>query len=364
MNKIFKITTAIVLCLVLAFSAVSCAGSSAAVSANGECGTGLTWEYDSKTNVLNISGNGKMTDFPNTTVVPWASAKGSVKTITVSEGVESVGNYAFYGFTALESVTLPSTVAVIGKSAFAFSGALVSVNLPASLTTINESAFEGCSALTSAFVPANVTELGAKAFAYCYSVTDAAVLAPIAIPENTFVNCRSIEKLILNKAITADMVSDSAFKGCGSVSFESATFTESQTASASVTVKYIDTTGNEVSEAVVKTDLGYGAAYSIVSPKIDGYTADKLTVNGNVYGEDLTLTVTYTKDEAEVTTAPTVDDGQDSEIGPSTYIAIAILAVVLVGIGIGAFFIFRNEKKNANTNNRTVRKNDNNKKRK
>ncbi len=360
MNKIFKITIAIVLCLVLVFSAVSCGGSSAA-SANGECGTGLTWEFDSKTGVLSISGNGKMTDFANTSAVPWVSAKASVKTVTVSEGVENIGDFAFYGFSALESATLPSTVAVIGKSAFAFSGVLASVNLPDSLTTIKESAFEGCSSLKSAFVPANVTELGAKAFAYCYSVTDAAVLAPVSIPEKAFVNCRSIGNLILNKAITADMVSESAFDGCPDDMKTIAT--ESLTASASVTVKYIDTEGNEVAESVVKSDLGYGDAYSIVSPKKEGYTADKLTVSGNVYGEDLSLTVTYTKDEAEVTTAPT-DDQKDTEVGPSTYIAIAILAVVLVGIGVGAFFIFRNEKKNANANTKTVRKNDNTKNRK
>ena len=362
MKTVLKITTAIALCLILVFSAVSCGGTSAS-SANGECGTGLTWEYDSKTNVLSITGNGKMTDFASASVVPWISVKAAAKTVTISEGVENVGDYAFYGFSALESVTLPASVVSIGKSSFAFAGALKNIALPSALTTIGDRAFEGCSALSAAFVPASVTSLGNYTFAYCYSVTDAAILAPISLPAGTFTNCSSIEKLILNKAITEDMVAEGAFKNAN-VSFADATFTESLTATATVTVKYVNTDGEEVSESVVKADLEYGKAYSIVSPEIEDHTADKLTVSGHVYGEDVSITVTYTKDEAEVTTAPVVEDEKDTEIGPSTYIAIGVLAVVLVGIGIGAFFIFRNEKKNANSNTRTVRKNDNTKKRK
>ena len=362
MKTILKISAAIALCLILVFSAVSCGGTPVENS-TGECGTGLTWEYDSKTNVLSITGNGKMTDFANNSSVPWASIKVKAKTVTIGDGVENVGDYAFYGFSALEAVNLPTSVATIGKSAFAFCGTLKSVALPSALTTIGDRAFEGCSALSAAFVPASVTSLGNHAFAYCYSVTDAAILAPIAIPEGTFTNCSSIEKLILNKAITADMVSDGAFKNA-KVSFADATFTESLTATATVTVKYVNTDGEEIAEPVVRADLEYGNAYSIVSPEIEDYTADKLTVSGHVYGEDVSITVTYTKDEAEVTTAPVIEDEQDSEVGPSTYIAVVILVVVLVGIGVGAFFIFRNEKKNATTNTRTVRKNDNDKKRK
>ena len=358
MKTVLKISVALILCLVLVFSAVSC-GQTAASSTSGDLGTGVVWEYDSKTNVLNIKGNGKMTDFASASAVPWASVKTAAKSITIEDGIENVGDYAFYGFSALESVTLPASVTTIGKSAFAFSGKLENISLPASLTTIGNNAFEGCSALSAIFVPASVTALGENAFAYCYSMKDAAVLAPISIPAGAFTNCSGIEKLILNQSITADMIADGAFKNA-SVKFEDATFTTSLTATASVTVNYVNTDGEAVAESVTKSDLEYGKSYSIVSPEIEGYTADKLTVSGRVYGENLSVTVTYTKDEAEATTAPVVEDDKDTEVGPSTYIAIAILAIVLVGIGVGAFFIFRNEKKNAAANTKTVRKNNNN----
>ena len=105
MKTILKISTIIALCLILVFSTVSCGGTSAS-SAGGDLGADIVWEYDSKTNVLNIKGSGKMTDFASASAVPWASVKTAATSITIEDGIENVGNYAFYGFSALESVTL------------------------------------------------------------------------------------------------------------------------------------------------------------------------------------------------------------------------------------------------------------------
>lgn len=356
MKKFLKISVTALLCLIIALCAVSCGGSSVD-SASGECGSGMSWEFDSKTNVLSISGNGKISDYESAENLPWAAVKSAVKTITVSDGVEAIGNKAFYGFSALESITLPETVASIGDSSFAFCTVLKSISLPDALTTIGASAFEGCSALESAFVPESVTKLGERAFAYCYSMTDAAILAKVEIPENTFLNCRSIDRIILHPEI--ETISENAFKG-SSVTSDDAVRTD--TTKATVTVKYVDTEGNEISEAVTQ-EKEYGDPYSIVSPAIEGYTADKLTVSGKLYGDNKTVTVTYTKDEVVETTEPAPVEKEP--IGPSTIIAIVVLGVVLVGIAVGAILIFRSEKKNANKTG-TVRKNtsnDNNKKR-
>ncbi len=360
MKRLLKITTAMLLCLILALSAVSC-GKAQAKNASGDLGTGVTWEYDSKSNVLSIKGSGKMTEFADSASVSWAAVRTSAKIITIAEGVENIGNYAFYGFSVLESVTIPDSVATIGASSFAFCTKLANVSLPDTLTKIGDRAFEGCSALSAIMVPATVTELGTHAFAYCYSIEDARILAPISIPEGAFINCGAMEDLTLNTSITAEMVGENAFKGCN-ISFADAVFTDSPTASASVTVRYVDTEGNELLPPEVKTDIEYGKSYSIVTPPVEGYTPDKLTVSGYIKGQNIEETVTFTKDAVEeVTEAP---EEEKEEIGPSTYIAIAVLVVVLAGIGVGAFFIFRAEKKNANTNTRTVRKTDNQKKRK
>lgn len=353
MKRIFRISGLILLCLLLMITSVSC-GSKTAPSASGECGAGLSWTYNADTQVLSITGNGAMTDYTSSSEAPWAAARASVKTITISDGVLSVGDYAFYGFNILESVSISNTVTSIGKASFAFCSTVKNVMLPSSVEVIKDGAFEGCSSLSAAFIPSGVKTLGVRTFAFCYSVTDAAVLADIAIPANTFWNCRSMEKLLLKNTISSDMVDPSAFGGCD-IGFENASFTESDTAEAKVTVKYIDTEGNEIAPAAVKENIGYGSSYSIVSPAVEGYTADKLTVTGYVYGSDESITVTYTKDQVQQTETPTEEEPKE-EITPSTIIAVVILGVVLAGIGVGAFLLIRSEKKNSSAG-QTVRKN-------
>lgn len=354
MKKILRISAFIILCLLLTISTVSC-GNRPATSASGGCGDGLSWNYDSSTQTLSITGNGSIPDYASSADIPWAAVKGSVKTITVSEGVLAIGDYAFYGFSILESVNLPNTLKSVGKLALAFCSTLKNITLPSSVETIKASAFEGCSSLVAAFVPASVTALGERVFAFCYSVTDVVVLADVVIPENAFLNCRSMDKLLFKSSMTADKIAATAFSGC-SISFDNAAFTDSNEALAKVTVKYVDTDGNELASATVKENISYGESYSIVSPAVEGYTADKLTVTGNAYGFEVEHTVTYTKDAVVETPEPTPEEPENNEVTPSTIIAIVVLGLVLAGIGVGAFLLMRSEKKNA-AKGQTVRKN-------
>lgn len=357
MKRIFRITALILLTLLLILSAVSC-GNTTAASDSGACGSGVTWSYDGDTKTLTISGNGTMTDFEKSTDVPWLAAKASVKSITVSEGVQNIGSFAFYSFTALESVSLPATTLTsVGKSAFSFCTALKALDLPDSITTIGDYAFSGCSALTAAFIPTNVTTLGTGVFSHCYSLTDAASLTVTALPAETFFNCRSLERFLLIEG--AQTANEGAFDGCPE-NMEKNT-TASPNAVAKITVKFVYENGETAADDIVKENLAYGDSYSIVSPSVEGYTADKLTVTGNLYGADKTETVKYIANKVEE--APAVTEEPKEEIGASTIAAIVIFAVVLIGIGVGAFLLMRSEKKNAKAGT-TVRKNTNDKSKK
>ncbi len=355
MKKILKITALLMMSLLLILSFTAC-GSSAAKSASGTCENGLVWNYDADTKTLSISGNGEMKDFASSSEAPWAAVATSAKTLTVSNGVSKIGAYAFYSFSVLENVSIPDSVTTVGKCSFAFNTALKNLSLPASLISIGEAAFEGCSSLTAAFVPASVQSIGERAFAYCSSVTDAAILAPVNIPALTFKCCRSLDKLLLNSAISDDMIAANAFEDCQRTAAD-ASRTESSTANATVTVKYLDTDGNELHSPEIRENIPYGGSYSIVSPAIDGYTADKLTASGYLYGANREETVTYTKNDVPAETTDTDTSEEDDEVGPSTYVSIAIFAIVLIGIAVAAVLLLRSEKKNAGKNTTTVRKN-------
>ncbi|GBU23202.1 hypothetical protein R80B4_03118 [Fibrobacteres bacterium R8-0-B4] len=99
---------------------------------------------------LTISGTGKMAngfdDQPSSGV--WLIGLGyqlgegrienfdAVVSAVVEDGVESIGNFAFFGFKKLTSVSIGGSVKSIGTGAFSGCSSLVSITLPASVETL------------------------------------------------------------------------------------------------------------------------------------------------------------------------------------------------------------------------------------
>ena len=72
-----------------------------------------------------------------------------ITSLTIPDGVTSIGSYAFYNYTGLTSVTFPNSV-----------------------TSIDYKAFSGCSGLTSITIPNSVTSIGSSAFSGCYKLVE------------------------------------------------------------------------------------------------------------------------------------------------------------------------------------------------
>lgn len=97
---------------------------------------------------------------------------------TVPEGVEKIGDYAFYGNKKISGVTFPETLVTIGKSSFQYCDALNGIELPQSLRSLDARAFNDCDGLTGIVLPANLTLIGDGAFNWCSNLTSATVLNP------------------------------------------------------------------------------------------------------------------------------------------------------------------------------------------
>lgn len=67
-----------------------------------------------------------------------------------------------------------------------------------------------------------------------------------------------------------------------------------------LTINYKYADGTEAKPTHTKS-LTYGSSYSVASPLITGYTADKLTVSGSMPDSDVTVDVTYTAKDYTVT---------------------------------------------------------------
>ena len=106
---------------------------------------------------------------------PWYDYREAITALSLSNGVTSIGNYAFMYCTALTSVTISNSVMSIGYYAFSGCTALTSVTIPNSVTSISGAAFEHCSALTSVTIPDSVKSIGSEAFMYCTALTSVTI---------------------------------------------------------------------------------------------------------------------------------------------------------------------------------------------
>lgn len=113
---------------------------------SGKCGDNLTWTY-SDNGTLTISGTGDMNntvyDAGTYTSYEWIDNFYDVKNLVLSDGVTSIGAYAFEALEDLKNITVPNGVTRIGMGAFQYSG-VTSVTLPASLIWIDMGAFFEC----------------------------------------------------------------------------------------------------------------------------------------------------------------------------------------------------------------------------
>ena len=120
----------------------------------------------------------------------------SLTSITIPEGVTEIGNYAFRGCSSLTSITIPEGVTEIGWDAFKDCSSLTSITIPEGVKEIGESAFEGCSSLTSITIPEGVTEIGWATFRGCSSLTSITISKSVrSIGYGAFEDCSSLRRV-------------------------------------------------------------------------------------------------------------------------------------------------------------------------
>lgn len=156
--------------------------------------------------------------------------------VVLTAGV-TIPDYTFYNCTDLTSVTIPDGITSIGDYAFSGCTGLTSVEIPDSVTSIGEHAFDGCTGLTTVKISDNVTEIGDYAFLNCPVVSATMPASAIKsvpkdylktvtitsgdIPSNAFRTwiddysyrtCTSLTSVIIADNVTS--IGEEAFSGC------------------------------------------------------------------------------------------------------------------------------------------------------
>ena len=115
-------------------------------------------------------GTADMANYTSTTytTTPWYLSRANGVSVTIEEGVKTIGNYAFSGM-ELAAIPIASTVTKIGESAFANCGSLLEADLT-NITYLGSNAFSSCSGLKTLIIPATLKVSG-NMFAGCTGLT-------------------------------------------------------------------------------------------------------------------------------------------------------------------------------------------------
>ena len=133
--------------------------------------------------------------------------------ITISDNVESIGNYAFNGCTKMTSITIPNSVESIGNNAFYNCTSLTSITIPNSVKNIGIGAFEYCTSLTSITIPNNVEHIMNWTFSNCRSLTNITIPHSVKIIGNrAFHKCTSLISIVIPDNI--ESIEAYAFSDC------------------------------------------------------------------------------------------------------------------------------------------------------
>lgn len=143
----------------------------------------------------------------------------SLKSFEVSHtDTSEIGDFAFYGCSALKEFLYPVAVTKVGESAF--SGTAVKVFDGASIASLGSYAFSDCASLELVNLSGNtaLTELPAGVFMNCTALSRVNVPVNVTrIYPSAFKNCASLSSVKYADGGSIDKICDEAFRGCKSL---------------------------------------------------------------------------------------------------------------------------------------------------
>lgn len=117
MKKICFISFSLCLLVILSFLCIASVSAESTIQ-EGKCGDQVRWSLNTVTGEMVITGTGPMYDYAPSKVSPWLKYKSSIQTVTIAEGVTTMGAYSFQHCGNLKTVYLPSSITAVGDNVF------------------------------------------------------------------------------------------------------------------------------------------------------------------------------------------------------------------------------------------------------
>ena len=123
--------------------------------------------------------------------------------VTLPESLTSINRYAFNGCSGLTSLAIPAGVTSIGEGAFRSCTGLTTLNIPSGVTSIESSLFSSCTGLTSVTLPEGLTSIGQYAFDYCSGLTSLTIPSTVtSIAYRAFEGCSGLTSMYIPDSVT------------------------------------------------------------------------------------------------------------------------------------------------------------------
>lgn len=133
-----------------------------------------------------------------------------ITSVTIPDGVTSIGASAFGNCKELTSVSIPESVTRIGSRAFSGCSSLTSINIPAGVTYVESEAFTECTALSSATISCDT--VGYRAFYGCTALSSITISGDISyMHSSSFDECDNITSVVFSEGVTS--ICESACSG-------------------------------------------------------------------------------------------------------------------------------------------------------
>lgn len=136
--------------------------------------------------------------------------------ITLPDGLNMIGRYAFGNCKKLKSVIIPDSVTNINSGAFGQCEKLEEITLPNKTGYICSNMFENCASLSKVVLPKGLKVIDRFAFSGCGKLCDIEIPDGVtAIAQSAFESCESLEKINIPDGI--GVIGGSAFWECKSL---------------------------------------------------------------------------------------------------------------------------------------------------
>ena len=113
----------------------------------------------------------------------------AIETATLPDTIRHIGSMAFYQCASLKSVTIGDGVTSIGTCCFGGDPMLSDVTIPETVETVDDFAFLACASLKEITFGAALKKIGTSAFQMCATLTRVTLPETAEIGENAFTDC-------------------------------------------------------------------------------------------------------------------------------------------------------------------------------